>query len=344
MNTVFGSDQVAIARENRPGCVTPFTHYRSSIVRILAIAGFSCVTACTDTSDAVAVGTVERDRVELTTTFSEPIVAHHVREGDSVVAGTLISEQSAVRLTAQLARAEAERDRAAARLAELIRGPRKELIREAIARLDRTEALRRDAALEFKRVSDLVDKGFASIAQLDQLKAQRDSAAATLAEAQAALDSMTAGTTAEELAQARYALGAAEASVSELTESRTRLTHIAPVDSLVESLPYEEGETPPIGAPVAVLLRSGAPYARVYVPEALRASVHPGDSAQIQVDGVERTFAGRVRFVSAEASFTPYFALTRHDRGRLVFVGEIDLLDATDLPAGVPVEAHFSRE
>lgn len=302
------------------------------------------MTGCSSTDEPIAVGTLERDRIELSATFSEPITRHFVGEGDHVAADALIAAQSDARIRAQLDGAHAERDRIAARLAELTRGPRQELIREAVARLDRARALQRDAELELDRIENLGDKGFASVAQVDQLKAQRDSAVASVAESQASLDSMLAGTTSEELDQARHALAATQAQVTQIEANIARLTHRAPTDSLVESLPYEVGEIPPIGAPVAVLLRAGAPYARVYVPEALRASVKPGDETQIHIDGIERGFTGRVRFISSEASFTPYFALTRYDRGRLVYVAEIDLIDADDLPAGVPLEARFSRD
>jgi HlyD family secretion protein len=46
---------------------------------------------------------------------------------------------------------------------------------------------------------------------------------------------------------------------------------------------------------------------------------------------------GTVRWVSADASFTPYFALTEHDRSRLSYLAELDLPQAADLPSGVPL-------
>ena len=48
-----------------------------------------------------------------------------------------------------------------------------------------------------------------------------------------------------------------------------------------------------------------------------------------------------IRWISSEAAFTPYFALTQHDRSRLSYLAEIDLTDGGDLPAGIPVEARF---
>jgi HlyD family secretion protein len=52
---------------------------------------------------------------------------------------------------------------------------------------------------------------------------------------------------------------------------------------------------------------------------------------------------GVVRFVSADAAFTPYYALTQEDRSRLSYLAEIDLPDdaARDIPSGVPVQVSL---
>jgi HlyD family secretion protein len=94
---------------------------------------------------------------------------------------------------------------------------------------------------------------------------------------------------------------------------------------------------------VAILLADGAPYARVYVPEPDRVRVVPGARAAVHVDGVEGELPGRVRTVSQEAAFTPYYALTERDRGRLSYVAKIDLEGeaARALPTGLPLEAEL---
>jgi HlyD family secretion protein len=50
-----------------------------------------------------------------------------------------------------------------------------------------------------------------------------------------------------------------------------------------------------------------------------------------------------VRYISAQAAFTPYFALTQKDRSHLSYLAEITLAGpaAADLPAGIPVEVTF---
>jgi HlyD family secretion protein len=90
---------------------------------------------------------------------------------------------------------------------------------------------------------------------------------------------------------------------------------------------------------VAILLDSRRTYARIYVPEYLKSRIVPGTKMQVTIDGQPRNLQGTVRWVSADASFTPYFALTEHDRSHLSYVAEVDLPAASDLPVGVPLEA-----
>jgi len=79
------------------------------------------------------------------------------------------------------------------------------------------------------------------------------------------------------------------------------------------------------------------------VPEPERARVVPGARATVRVDGVAGELAGRVRTVSQDAAFTPYFALTERDRGRLAYVAKIDVEGeaARELPTGVPLEVEL---
>jgi HlyD family secretion protein len=95
---------------------------------------------------------------------------------------------------------------------------------------------------------------------------------------------------------------------------------------------------------VAVVLAEGMPYARVHIPEPLRASYVAGARVQLAIDGVAAPLGGTVRYVSAEASFTPYYSLTQEDRSRLSYLAEITVDDpaAADLPAGVPVQVTLA--
>jgi len=116
----------------------------------------------------------------------------------------------------------------------------------------------------------------------------------------------------------------------------------APVDGIVDSRLFELGERPAPGQPMVIMLSGAQPYARVFVPEPLRVRIAPGTEALIYVDGLDQVIDGRVRWVSSEAAFTPYFALTERDRGRLSYVAKVDIGETRQrLPDGVPVNVEF---
>lgn len=288
------------------------------------------------------VGQLESDRIEITAEVSEPIVERAVIEGQSVDAGHLLITQDTARIESRLAEARANELQARARLDELIRGPRKELIvaAQASVRGAKDELAFRETDLD--RAQQVHELNLTSSDLRDRARAARDNAKANLENLQAKLDELLTGTTPEELRQAEEAVNQASARIALLTIDLERHSSIAPVDSIVDSLLFEVGERPAIGQPMAILLSGQQPYARIFVPEAIRVHVMPGTSAKIFVDGLEDPLAGRVRWVASEAAFTPYFALTEHDRGRLSFAAKIDILIAdTRLPDGVPVEVEL---
>ncbi len=302
------------------------------------LSGLACAT-----DEEIAVGSLERDRIELVAEANEPIAEILVREGDPVDAGALVVRFAPERLRAQREGAAQRVLTAEARLAELERGPRAEQIAQARARLAGAKDAFATAEREAKRARELLAAGVASDEAADRTERARSLARAERDAARAALDELLAGTRAEQLAQARAQVEEARAAARDAELREQRLEVRAPRAGVIDALPYEAGERPPAGAVVAVLLAGGAPYARVFVPAAARARVVPGSEARVRVDGIDGELAARVRSVAHDASYTPYYALTQHDRGRLSYVAELDLTDAAarDLPSGLPVEAEF---
>jgi HlyD family secretion protein len=314
-------------------------------VTLLCLSGL--LAACGGDPGAIpAVGTLERDRIELTAEADEPLVALQVREGDQVAAGDVVLALDTRRLSAQVEHAQGLRDQARARLAELERGPRAERIREARARLAGAESAAANAQREYDRANELEKHAFESASRRDLLRSQRDQTAAARDQARATLEELERGTTSEELDQARGALAGAEAALVDVQVGLERLTVRAPRPGRVDALPFKLGERPPAGAVVAVLLSADPPYARVYVPEAVRARISTGTHARVRLAGRDGELEGLVRKLAHEASFTPYYALTQYDRGRLSYLAEVEVTGSglEDLPTGVPVEVRFELD
>jgi len=311
--------------------------YKAGLILLL----LATLVACNSTEETFMVGTLERDRVEVSVESNEPIIAIHVQDGQMMNAGDLILEQDPARLVVMLAQQVALKDQAAARLAELVRGPRPETIREARAQLESTQASASNAAANLVRAKEVFARDLSDQQTLDFATTRWKTAQAAEKAASESLERLLNGTTVEELQQAEAALAAAAAKVSQIKFDLERLKIYAPVNGMLDKRLYQLGERPLPGATIAVILDAARTYARIYVPEPLRASVQPGNKLTVRIDGDKRTITGTVRWVSADATFTPYFALTEHDRSRLSFLAEIDVPDAADLPSGVPLEVDF---
>ena len=312
----------------------------SLIVPLIALA---VILGCRDSRPPVAVGTLERHRIELRAERQEPILELSVSEGDELRAGDQVAVLDGRRIRAELAAASAARDLAAARLAEVVRGARWEEIDQGRAQLAEAEAAIIQQQADLIRARRLVAEGVEPQSVLDAAEASHAAADARRDAAQASLERLLNGATVEELDQARAELARAEAEREMLEIDVDRMTISAPRAGTVDALPFKVGDEPPAGAAVAVLLADEAPFARVYIPAELRPSVTMGQAAIVKVDGVGTAFEGRVRTVASEAAFTPYFALTERDRGHFSYLSEIDLVDdaARDLPTGLPVEVSF---
>lgn len=299
------------------------------------------VSACSSDTDLQEMhGTLERDRLELVAESHERIVDVLVREGERVAAGTVLLRQEAGTMQPRLDQSRASLAEAERLLADAVAGPRTREIEEARAALAGAESSLATERKEFDRVGALVERKLLSASSLDQARARRDTALAARDQARARLALLQEGTRPEQVRQAEAAVARARAALAELETSAALYEVRAPRDGWIEALPYKLGERPPAGAPVVVMLAEGIPYARIYVPEMLRASVRPGRKVAVAVDGVEGSLEGTVRFVSAEAAFTPYYALTQKDRSRLSYLAEITLDDAraASLPVGMPVQ------
>ena len=314
---------------------------RRMLIALAAIV--ATIAGCAETDDDNrVVGELASDRIELIAETNEPIIEILLAEGEQVTAGTPIFRQDPGRARARLAEAEAAAGQAKARLDELVRGPRAEQIEQARANLEGAQQDVEFREIEFARARDLLERELGSTEYRDRARAQLDAANSNLDLRRAQLQELLAGTTVEELAQAEAALLQSTARRDSALIDVQRLEIASPVDGLFDSRLFETGERPSPGQPVGIVLSGEQPYARIYIPERLRAHVRPGVEARIYVDGIANPIDGRVRWVASEAAFTPYFALTERDRGRLTFLAKVDIEEERErLPDGVPVEVEL---
>lgn len=307
------------------------------VLIIMALALQAC-----EEQPLMAVGQLESDRVEIITESNEPIIAISVMEGDAIESGDAMLAQDTTRFVIRIEEAVANIQRIEAQLEELQNGPRRETIDATRASLKEAQIDQEFRIRDFDRLTGLRERDLTSVESVDNAERLLESAGARIERITAQLAELEAGTRPEQIAQFSNALLQARTQLKSLEFDRDRLTTKAPVEGLVDSLPFEIGERPRQGDIVAVMLTGEQPFARIYVPEPLRASVSVGDELSVNVDGVANPVSGTVRRIAAEPIFTPYFALTERDRSRLAYVAEVTLANNGErLPEGLPVQVLF---
>lgn len=239
-----------------------------------------------------------RRRSELSFPRRGRIETIHVNAGDQVKRGAVIASLAMADLDAAQKMAIAQRDSAAAALAEAIAGPRPQTIQVAAATLRQTEAEATMATRRFKREIELSNSGSGSDQSLDDARFAANSAVASVESARAALDELRDGTREEQIDASRARLAAAEAAIETIQSDRDDSQLVAPYDCVVESRGMDEGAIAggiSGGGPPVLRIFEVPPYeARFGIPPAAAATLQVGQIVQIKDANQTRLASGQV--------------------------------------------------
>lgn len=314
---------------------------RLSLPLLLGLATLM-LSGCSDEERHTALGTLERDRITLSATASEIITAQPVAEGTQVEQGRLLVQLDTTLQALAVEMTQAEIAQQEAYLEQLRNGPRPEEIDAARARVESAEAALEESERDIVRTRSLVDRGLAARADLDHAQARVDGNAARVRDAGAQLRLLLSGTREEEIRRAEAQLQASRIRLDVEQKKLRDLSIVATRAGIIDSLPFNTGERVAAGQQLVVLLSDDPPYARIFIPEPVRTDLSIGDSLQVSVDGMEQPYTGTVRWIALEPAFTPYYALNRTERSRLVYLAEVQLDEAAaSLPAGMPVQVEL---
>ena len=256
--------------------------------------------------------------------------------------------QEVAQAKAELARVSAARDAADSRL------------NQAKADFSRYEAVFKKGGISaqafdtYKTRLDTAQKAFeeagAALAASEQRlslvkegprKEQVRQARAALAAAKAEYALVEAGPRQEAIDQARAKAAAAKAAL-DLARRRLAETRLyAPFDAVVLSKSAEPGAYMTPGAPVVTVGQMDKVRLRAFVTETQLGRIRPGQKAEVSIDAfADKTYPGKVSYISQEAEFTPKSVQTFEERVHLVYRVKIDLdNEAGDLKAGMPADA-----
>ncbi|MEI8642797.1 HlyD family efflux transporter periplasmic adaptor subunit [Pseudoalteromonas sp. Hal040] len=307
--------------------------------RVVLILISLVITACSDSNEGVALGTLERERVIHPATTNEILIDLPVSAGQLVEKGQVIAKFDAELQQAIVAKAQAQLAQATAFLEKTLNGARPEEVAAASAKVAAANAAYTQSEANFRRAKTLVKDKLASQETLDSATAARDETFANLESAKQNLNELTNGSRVEDINSAKAQVQAAEAELKVQQKYLSDLTIKAMRAGRVDNLPWHVGERVTKGSPVVIIQANSAPYARVYIPEPYRAKLNQGMTLTVRVDGVDKDIQGELTWIASEPAFTPFYALNQEERARLMYLAEVTLpVSETTLPTGVPAQ------
>jgi HlyD family secretion protein len=296
-------------------------------------------------------------------------LSHEVaaRQADAAAAEAVLAELEAGARPQEIAQAEAAARAAQARLDEMLAGSRPEEIAAAQAALDQAQAETVRAQADFNRYSALHEKAEISDQQFVAVRTALATAQARQEEARQRFEIVQQGPRKEQIEQARAAareaaeraaLIKAGARKEQIAQARARRDQVrqalalaetrlgyailaAPFSGIVLSKNAEPGEFLAAGTPVITIAELGRVWLRAYINETDLARVKPGQAAKITTDTYpDKSYGGRVSFISSEAEFTPKTVQTEQERVKLVYRIKIDVPNPQmELKPGMPADA-----
>ena len=307
--------------------------------RVVLILISLVITACSDSNEGVALGTLERERVIHPATTNEILIDLPVSAGQLVEKGQVIAKFDAELQQAIVAKAQAQLAQASAFLEKTLNGARPEEVAGASAKVAAANAAYTQSEANFRRAKTLVKDKLASQETLDSAIAARDETFANLESAKQNLNELTNGSRVEDINSAKAQVQAAEAELKVQQKYLSDLTIKAMRAGRVDNLPWHVGERVTKGSPVVIIQANSAPYARVYIPEPYRAKLNQGMTLTVRVDGIDKDIQGELTWIATEPAFTPFYALNQEERARLMYLAEVTLpASESNLPTGVPAQ------
>jgi HlyD family secretion protein len=283
-------------------------------------------------------GYVDIDLVRLAPSQSGRLQKLMVARGDAVNTTQMLAQFDATPETALLQQAEAQRQQAEATARDLASGKRPEEIAIIRAQLAQAESNRQLGERQLKRLRDVYQKGFVSKDDLDKQNTLFTTAADRVTELRATLRAAELAARTPQRQAATATISASRANTELNRWKLTETTLLAPENGRIEQIYFRPGEWVNAGQPVIDIYALNHLKIRFFVPGSTLPHLKPGQMITIQCDGCAKDIQAQIRFISAQAEYTPPVIYSREQRQKLVYMVEATPSHPDLLRAGQPVD------
>ena len=269
---------------------------------------------------AQIVGVVRATEIRVAPEVAGQLATIKVQKGESVHAGDVVAELSAIELTSAVEQARAALDAAKASRDNVYVGVRAEQVAMLVAAIAKAKSRLEYAEVQLSRTTTLARSNSASQQALDQATNDVASARADVAEAEANHAAAVAGPTREEKAIADAEVQAAAAALAVLERHLGKTVLRAPADGVVSVIVAQVGENVHPGQPVLAIAAAGQQWLSFNAREDLLRGLTVGATVPVARIGAPGTTAAHVtelRPLGAFATWQAERAVGDHDLNTL---------------------------
>ncbi len=305
------------------------------------------IVSCQSKSGAAGVievsGLIEAIKTDIKAQTQGEVKEVFVREGQQVRKGDPLCRLDDEKLTLQLKQVQAaiEGARAAVRLAK--KGTKQELIKIAKNQLDIAAKELDQAQLDQERMTRLLSEGAVSQSQKEKADLRSTAAKESYKSADENYRMALRGKEKEEIEMAEAQLNNFESQRQLLQRSIQDAHVVSPVDGFLEVKHVEVGELASPGTILFSIIDFSQTYVKAYVPEEDVGRIKIGDRVEVRTDAyAQKTYPGKVDYISQEAEFAPKNVQTKEERLKLVYMVKSYLDNSSgELKPGMPVDVKI---
>ena len=265
-------------------------------------------------------------------------------EGDAVKTGERLARLDAKPYEEVFDQAAAQLSMQEIELRKMVAGYRTEDIEQARATLSGAQAVYANAASNLRRVERL--QNAVSQQSLDEARASYGDALSRRNAAREQLQLMESGYRSEDVERQKAAVEAARAELARATTNLQDTELFAPQDGVVLTRVHEIGAVVQGGQTVYTVTLNNPVWIRAYVTQPNLGNIRPGQEVLLSIDATpDKTYRGRIGFISPTAEFTPKTVETKEVRNDLVFRFRVIADDPDNvMRQGMPVTGTLRKD
>lgn len=288
-----------------------------------------------------ASGNIEAVNVTVSAKTMGEVIKIIKDEGAQVNQGDTIMIIDYANLDLQLAQAKAGADQAEAQLMLLKNGARKEDIQSAREQLNQANANFESAKADKDRMTKLFSTNTITKKQLEDIQNRYEVTSAQLNAAKQNLEKLKNFARPEDIKQAKANYDRQVAAMNIIKKSIKDSYVVSPITGIIVKKFVEQGESVTNLSSLFKAADLRKVQLVIYVSEEELGKVKLGQEAEIKTDTYKnKTYKGKVVFISPEAEFTPKNIQTKDERTKLVFAVKIEIDNpGFELKEGMPADA-----